>query len=87
MPIYPYFCEPCGHREDIITPVNFYASCPKCGKPMKREFHARYGINMGAAGAYGYYDENLGCHISTNRQRREEMKRQGVSEKIGKGWR
>jgi len=53
---------------------------------MKRLLHTQFGINMGAAGAHGYYDENLGTYIGTNKQRREEMKKQGVTEKIGKGW-
>ena len=44
-----------------------------------------FGINMGV-GAYGYYDENLGTYINTNKHRREVMEKQGVTEKIGKGW-
>jgi hypothetical protein len=36
---------------------------------------------MGAAGAHGYFDENLGKYINTNYERREEMLKQGVTEK------
>jgi hypothetical protein len=47
---------------------------------MKRLMSAPH-INMGPVGAYGYFDENLGKYIGTNTQRREEMRRQGVTEK------
>lgn len=53
---------------------------------MTRQLHSQFHVNMGAAGAHGYYDENLGTYINTNKQRKEEMKKQGVTEKIGKGW-
>jgi hypothetical protein len=53
---------------------------------MKRQFHASFAINMGV-GAHGYYDENLGCYIGTNAQKRRVMQEQGVSEKFGKNWR
>ena len=86
MPLYDYLC-PCGYKGEHITKIDQFAKCPKCGKKMERQFSFTHGINMGASGAYGYYDTNLGCYISTNRQRREEMKRQGVSEAYGKGWR
>jgi hypothetical protein len=39
---------------------------------------------MGPCGAYGYYDETLGKFLSTNRERKAEMKRQGVSERMSK---
>ena len=55
--------------------------CPNCKTEMTRQLHSRYGINMGAAGAYGYYDDNLQTYINTNRQRRDEMKKQGVMER------
>ncbi|MHB8123095.1 MAG: hypothetical protein ACYDG4_13175, partial [Desulfuromonadaceae bacterium] len=58
-----------------------------CNGTMKRQFHSRFGINMGPVGAYGYFDENLGCAITTNAQRRRVMQEQGVTEKFGKGWR
>jgi len=37
-------------------------------------------INMGV-GAHGYYDETLGKGITTNKQRREECIKQGVTPK------
>jgi hypothetical protein len=51
---------------------------------MKREFHSQFGINMGPCGAYGYFDETLGKYISTNRERKREMARQGVRERESK---
>lgn len=93
MPLYDYKCPTCGAVHELITRMNDeHPPCTQCGRPMKRLLHARFGINMGAAGAHGYYDENLGCYINSNRQRREEMRRQGVTEKgdtpkpNGKAW-
>lgn len=84
MPLYCYECEKCGHTGEYINHIDEYENCPKCQIPMKRVLQP-FGINMGV-GAYGYYDENLGKYINTNKQRKEEMERQGVTEKIGKGW-
>ena len=86
MPLYDYLCPECGLVEDIIAKMDDkLLKHDKCGKTMIRQLHGRFGINMGV-GAYGYYDENLGTYISTNKQRREEMQKQGVTERIGKGW-
>lgn len=85
MPLYDYQCPECGYRGEHINRIDEYEHCPRCRIPMNRLLQP-FNINMGAAGAYGYYDDNLGKYIHTNRQRREEMKKQGVTEKIGKGW-
>lgn len=84
MPLYIYECPQCGHIDEYINHINEYEKCHKCHIPMKR-LPAAFAINMGV-GAYGYYDENLQTYIHTNKQRKEEMKKQGVTEKIGKGW-
>lgn len=84
MPLYPYSCDPCGVEKDVITPVGFMAACPKCGKPMKRLFHARFGINRGPVPNGGHFDENLGCFIRSNTHRKEVMREQGVNEKPSK---
>jgi len=86
MPLYDYECPKCKTKGEFLVHVDEIKRCPKCGGGMTRLFHANYGINMGASGAYGYYDENLQCFINSNHQRREEMKKQGVSEGFGKGW-
>ena len=84
MPIYDYECSKCGYTGEHITHINDYELCPKCCVPMKRVL-TTFGINMGV-GAYGYYDDNLGTYIHTNKQKKEEMQKQGVTEKFGKGW-
>jgi putative FmdB family regulatory protein len=84
MPVYDYECQ-CGKVGEYLTHMDKTQTCPNCGQDMKRLISSRIGISMGV-GAYGYYDENLQTYIHTNKQRREEMQRQGVSEAYGKGW-
>lgn len=85
MPLYDMQCQ-CGYEGEHIAKIDESLACPDCGSPMRRQMPSSHGISMGAAGAQGYYDDNLGCYINSNRQRREEMKRQGVAEAYGKGW-
>ena len=81
MPLYEFKCT-CGTEDTFIKKMGDYdQKCPDCGKPMKKLISSKINFNFGAAGVYGYYDDNLGCYISTNRQRREEMRKQGVTEK------
>ena len=86
MPLYDYQCPNCNHKDDFITKADDNQICPFCNFVMKRLISFTHGVNMGAAGAYGYYDDNLQTYIHTNKQRREEMKKQGVNEGYGKGW-
>jgi len=86
MPIYEVRCNFCETEREIIAKVDEQVRCEKCGNFLTRLMPSKHGISMGAAGAFGYYDEHLGKYIHTNRQRREEMKRQNVTEKYGKGW-
>lgn len=88
--LYVYECEKCGAIGEFITRMNEYQNCPDCGAVMKR-LPTPFNINMGAAGAHGYYDDNLEKYIHTNKQRKEEMRKQGVTEhgatpKIGDSW-
>ena len=86
MPLYDWKCD-CGYAGEHYAKIaDNRIPCPKCGGGMKREFHSRFGINMGV-GAYGYFDSNLNCYIGTNAQKRRVMREQGVQEKFGKGWR
>ena len=80
MPIYDYKCEICGLEDEFITKYYENAKCPVCNLEMVRLLHSKFGINMGPAGAYGYYDSTLRKYIHTNQQRRDEMDRQGVTE-------
>ena len=84
MPIYDFECPKCGKKQEGIAKVDETLHCV-CGGTLKRLMPSSHGINMGV-GAYGYYDDNLQAYVSTNRQRRELMRRQGVSEAYGKGW-
>lgn len=79
MPIYDYECK-CGHTGEYITSMDANKRCPDCKTEMTR-LMSPANFSMGAAGAYGYYDENLQTYIHTNKQRREIMRQQGVSEK------
>ena len=85
MPFYDYECPECGHKGEYQNHIDEYEQCPKCRIPMKRLIQP-FNICMGPVGAFGYYDENLGTYINTNKQRKEEMRKQNVTEKIGKGW-
>ena len=84
MPLYDYDCD-CGWTGEIICPIDASPPCPQCDGNMKRLISSTHGINMGV-GAYGYYDDNLQAYVSTNRQKKELMRKQGVSEAYGKGW-
>lgn len=86
MPLYDMLCPRCHKTEERIAKIDEAVQCSHCCATMKRMMPSSHGINMGASGAHGYYDENLQTYISTNRQRREEMRKQGLSEAYGKGW-
>lgn len=87
MPIYDYKCNFCQYSgENIAKPDEEIIVCPQCKGTATRQFHSRFGINMGV-GAHGYFDENLGAYIGSNREKKKIMQEQGVSERYGKGWR
>jgi putative FmdB family regulatory protein len=84
--LFDFECTKCGwiFEKIVLSDETETPPCPKCASETKKMPPA-FSINMGV-GPYGYFDETLGKGISTNRQRREEMRKQGVTEKIGKGW-
>ena len=82
--MFDFKCEGCGAINELIVCESEVPVC-KCGAKMDK-LPPIIRVNMGASGAHGYYDDNLQTYIHTNAQRREEMKKQGVSEKIGQGW-
>ena len=84
MPIYEMKCKGCGKTLERICKLDEIVHCT-CGDVMERLMPSAVGINMGV-GAYGYYDDNLQSYVPTNKARRKEMKKQGVSEAFGKGW-
>ena len=90
MPVFDFFCG-CGkERSDVIARPDERIVCPACGRRMQKRPPLVH-HSMGAAGAYGYHAANLGVYVHTNAQRREEMRRQGVTErgatpKNGEAW-
>ena len=78
--LFDFQCINCGHIFERIVRDGEKPACPKCYMSTKKLMSAS-NFNMGPCGAYGYYDENLGKYIATNRQRKEEMRKQGVTEK------
>jgi putative FmdB family regulatory protein len=78
MPIYDMECDHCDEVfEDIIAHIYEVVPCPNCKRVLERMM-SPVNFNMGV-GAYGYYDETLEKYIPTNKARREEMKKQGVT--------
>jgi len=81
MPVYDYQCDKCKKIEkDVIAKIIEERLPCECGSVMRRLMSCTHGINMGV-GSYGYYDETLGKGIGTNKQLREEMRKQGVTKK------
>ena len=84
--MYDFKCQTCGLVEEKIVDVSeVVQKCPECAEGTMLRCPPIINVNMGASGAHGYFDSNLGTYIHTNRQRRDEMKRQGVSEKGPRG--
>ena len=81
MPIYDYECSKCGPVNDVFAGVNDHQKIHDCGGVMHRVLHSRYAISFGGIPPAGYYDETLGAHITTKRQRERLMAEQGVTEK------
>ena len=80
MPIYEYECKHCEETyDDVFAHIHEDVPCPDCGAAMLRLI-SPVNFNMGVP-VYGYYDENLGQYIGSNREKREVMRRQGVTPK------
>ena len=80
--LFDFRCNSCGFVFERMVREGERPGCPMCHMQTKK-LPVTFNVVMGPVGAYGYYDENLGKYISTNRQRREEMRKQGVTEKGG----
>jgi len=76
--MYDFKCNLCNKVEEHIVTETEVPFC-MCGNRMEK-LPPIVRVNMGV-GAYGYYDETLGMGITTNKQRREECIRQGVTPK------
>ena len=77
--MYDFECGQCGHIVERVVKDDETVSCPRCLRKMDR-LPPLIRINMGV-GASGYYDETLGKYVSTNKQRREECRKQNVTPK------
>ena len=80
MILYDWTCDTWDLTGEFLTDRTETPTCPVCRKRMKMVPSIPH-VLMGPTGAYGYYDETLGTYISTKRQREEEMRKQGVTEK------
>ena len=77
--LYDFRCPKCGKIAERLVRDGEKIHSLCCGELSERQFPV-VRCNMGAAGAFGYYDDNLGTYIRTNRHRREVMREQGVTE-------
>jgi len=77
--MYDFKCTKCGYTFERIVRRGEMPACPKCYMPTE-QMPSVVNINMGV-GAYGYYDETLDKYVSTNKDKREEMRKQGVTQK------
>ena len=79
--LYDFECIECGTKFETLYDDGDIINCPLCNSENVDRLPSVVNIAMGAAGAYGYYDENLDKYIHTNTERKEEMRKQGVTEK------
>lgn len=81
--LYTYECS-CGETRDEFRSVaarNDPLTC-RCGKQMVKWL----GGHRVIGDIKPYYDENLQAYVKSRQHRKQLMKEQGVSEKVGKGW-
>lgn len=79
--LFDFECVECGSKFERLRKNEETVNCPVCNSTLVDKLPPKFNVAMGAAGAYGYFDETLGKYISTNTERKEEMRRQGVTEK------
>jgi putative FmdB family regulatory protein len=80
--MFDFRCSKCDMVTERIVSLDLgeQPNCPQCGTTLDR-LPVRFRVNMGPVGAYGYYDETLESYVSTNKQRKELMRRRDVTEK------
>jgi len=80
--LYEYECS-CGKRTEEFRSVAERNNAPFCcGKPMQKVL----GGHRVVPDMEPYFDENLQSYVKSKQHRKQLMREQGVSEKIGKGW-
>lgn len=75
--LYDFKCS-CGRIVERLIRGDEKIHCLFCGGEMERQFPL-VRVNMGPAGAHGYFDENLGAYVSTNAERKRLCREQGVT--------
>ena len=81
MRLYDFECGECGERFEALYAPGDELHCPMCNSVRVDRLPPLVNVAMGAAGAHGYWDETLQTGISSNAQRKEEMRKAGVTEK------
>lgn len=81
--LYDFECVECQSKFESIYRDNDTINCPTCNSENVDRLPPVFRINMGACGAYGYYDDNLEAYVGTNAQRKELMRQKGVTERGG----
>lgn len=79
MPLYPLACSECSHREEILAEMrdrNTVRLCMMCGAPMRRAIEEQ-NVNVIGDIKPGY-DESLGVHIGSRREKREQLAYRGA---------
>ena len=76
--LFDFRCNLCSKVEEHIVTETEAIFCG-CGNRMEK-LPPIISINMGV-GAYGRYDETLDKHVGTNKEWKEEMRKQGVTPK------
>lgn len=91
MPIYTLRCD-CGHEEEYHMAANDVAlavECEACGAQITRKTHRAWdrerlqihGDTVAGGPLRGsYFDDGLGVYVTSEHQRKDEMKRQGKTE-------
>ena len=69
----------CGHEFEQMVNGDYCPACPECYMKTKK-LPCAPNINIGVP-HHGYFDENLGTHVNSNKHRRELMRKQGVTPK------
>lgn len=79
--LYDFRCKECGHVFERIVRDDEMPACPKCYMQTEKLFPL-VNFNIGVPHD-GYWDDNLQAGITSNRQKRELMRKRGVTEKGG----
>jgi putative FmdB family regulatory protein len=79
--LYDFKCIACGHVFERIVRDGERPKCVKCEGQTKKLFPI-VNFNIGVPHG-GYWDDNLQAGVTSNRQKRELMRKRGVTEKGG----